>query len=73
MTDETETNTEEQEAENHDSRGNVSTRNVPAIEELPNGLKKTLNDKQGIIRQRRSPLYTNGRASRTAMTSLMMT
>lgn len=73
MTDETETDTEEQKAKNHDSRSDVSTGNVPAIEELPNSLKETLNDKQSIIRHRESPLYTNGRASRTAITSLMMT
>lgn len=73
MTDETETNTKEKKAEDHNGRSNVGTGNIPAIEELPNSLKETLDDKQSIIRQRQSPLYTNGRASRTAMTSLMIT
>jgi len=49
MTDETETNTEEQKAEDHDSRCNVGTRNIPTIEELPNSLEETLNDKQSVI------------------------
>ena len=56
MTDETETNAKEQKAKNHNSRSNVSTGNIPTIEELPNSLKETLNDKQSIIRQRKSPL-----------------
>lgn len=73
MTDETEANTKEEKAEDHNGRSDVSTGNVPAIEKFPNSLKDTLNDKQSIIRQRRSPLYTNGSASRTAMTSLMIT
>lgn len=51
MTNETETNTDKQEAENHDSRGNVSAWNIPTIEEIPNSLKKTLNNKKGIIGQ----------------------
>lgn len=73
MTDETEADTEEQKAEDHDSRGNVSTGNVPAIKECPNSLEKALNDKQSVIRQRKSPLYTKGSAPRTAMTSLKIT
>ena len=73
MTDETETDTKEQKAEDHNSRSDISTRDIPAIEELPNSLEKTLNNKQSVICHRESPLYTNGRASRTAMTSLMMT
>lgn len=73
MTDEAETDTEKQKAENHNGRSDVSTRDVPTIEELPDSLKETLNDKKSIIGQNKSPLYTNGRASRTAMTSLMIT
>ncbi len=73
MTDETEANTKEQETEDHNGRSNISTGDIPAIEKLPNSLEETLNDKQSIIRQKRSPLYTNGNASRTAMTSLMIT
>lgn len=73
MTDETETNTKEEKAENHNGRSDVSTGDIPAIEELPNSLEKTLNNKQSVICHRESPLYTNGRASRTAMTSLMIT
>lgn len=73
MTDETEANAEEQKAKDHDGRGNVSTGNIPTIEKLPDSLKKTLDNKKSIIRQEQSPLYTNGRASRTAMTSLMIT
>lgn len=45
MTDETETNTEEQKAEDHNGRSDIGTRNIPAIKELPNSLKKTLNNK----------------------------
>lgn len=73
MTDETEADTEEQKAEDHNGRSDISTGNIPAIEELPNSLEETLNDKQSIIRQKKSPLYTNGSASRTAITSLMIT
>ena len=73
MTDETEANTKEQKAKDHDGRSDISTGDIPAIKELPNSLEETLNDKQSIIRQRQSPLYTNGSASRTAITSLMMT
>ena len=73
MTDETKANTKKQKTKDHDGRSDVSTGNIPTIEELPNSLEETLNDKQSIIGQRSSPLYTNGRASRTAMTSLMMT
>lgn len=73
MTDETEANAEEQKAEDHNSRGNIGTGDIPTIEKFPNSLKKTLNDKKSIIRQEQSPLYTNGSASRTAMTSLMIT
>lgn len=73
MTDETEANAKDEKAENHNGRSDVSTGNKPAIEELPNSLKETLNDKQSIIRQKESPLYKKGRASRTAMTSLMIT
>lgn len=56
MTDETEANTEEQKAEDHNGRSDISARNVPAIEELPDSLKETLNDKKSIIRQEQSPL-----------------
>lgn len=73
MTDETETNTKEEKAENHNGRSDVSPGNVPTIKKLPNSLEETLNDKQSVICHRESPLYTNGSASRTAMTSLMMT
>ena len=73
MTNETEANTKKQKAEDHNGRSDVSAGNIPAIEELPNSLEETLNNKQSIIRHRESPLYTNGKASRTAMTSLMMT
>ena len=73
MTDETETNTKKQKTEDHNSRSDISAGDIPTIEELPNSLKETLNDKESIICQRKSPLYTNGSASRTAMTSLMMT
>lgn len=45
MTDETETNTKEQKAEDHDSRSNVSTGNIPTIKEFPDSLEKTLNNK----------------------------
>lgn len=73
MTDETETNTKEQKTEDHNGRSYISTGDIPTIEELPNSLKETLNDKKSIIGQNKSPLYTNGKASRTAMTSLMIT
>lgn len=51
MTDETEANTEEKKAENHNGRSDVSTGDIPAIEKLPDSLEKTLNDKKSIIRQ----------------------
>lgn len=51
MTDKTEANTEKQKAEDHNGRGNVSTGNVPAIEELPDSLEKTLDNKKSIIGQ----------------------
>lgn len=73
MTDETEANTKKQKAEDHNSGSDISTGNIPTIEELPDSLEETLNDKKSIIGQRRSPLYTNGNASRTAITSLMIT
>ena len=73
MTNETEADTKEKKAEDHNSRSDVSTGNIPAIKELPNSLKETLDDKKSIIGQNKSPLYTNGSASRTAMTSLMIT
>ena len=73
MTNEAEADTKKQKAKDHDSRSHISTGNIPAIEELPDSLKETLNDKKSIIGQNKSPLYTNGSASRTAMTSLMMT
>ena len=73
MTNETETNTEKQKAEDHNGRSNVSTGNIPAIKKLPNSLEETLNNKESIIGQKQSPLYTNGNASSTAMTSLMIT
>lgn len=56
MTDETETNTKEEKTEDHNGRSDISTRDIPTIEEFPNSLKETLNDKQSIIRQRKSPL-----------------
>lgn len=56
MTDEAETDSEEQKAENHNSRSNIGTGDIPTIKEFPNGLKKTLNDKQSIISQEQSPL-----------------
>ena len=56
MTNETETNTKEQKTKDHNGRSDVSTGDIPAIKELPDGLKETLNDKQSIIRQRESPL-----------------
>lgn len=73
MTDKTEAYTKEQKAKDHNGRSDISTGNIPTIEELPDSLKKTLNNKKSIIRQEQSPLYTNGNASRTAITSLMMT
>lgn len=73
MTNETEADTKEEKTEDHNGRSDVSARDVPTIKELPDSLKKTLNDKESIIRQNKSPLYTNGSASRTAMTSLMIT
>ena len=73
MTNETETNAEKEKAEDHNSRSNVSTGDIPAIKEIPNGLKKAVDNKQSIIGHRESPLYTNGSASRTAITSLMIT
>lgn len=45
MTDETEANTKEEKAEDHNSRSDVSTGDIPTIEELPDSMKKTLNDK----------------------------
>lgn len=56
MTDEAETNTKEEKTEDHDGRSDVSTRDVPTIEELPDSLKETLNDKKSIIGQNKSPL-----------------
>lgn len=73
MTNETEANTKKKKAKDHNGRSDISTWNIPTIEELPDSLEETLNDKKSIIRQNKSPLYTNGRASRTAITSLMMT
>ncbi len=73
MTDETEANAKEQKAEDHNSRSDISAGNIPTIEKVPNSLKETLNDKESIICQRQSPLYTNGSASRTAITNLMIT
>ncbi len=51
MTDETEANTEEQKAEDHNGRSDISTGNIPTIEELPDSLEETLNDKKSIIGQ----------------------
>lgn len=45
MTDEAEADTKEEKTEDHNGRSDVSTRNVPAIKELPNSLEETLNDK----------------------------
>ena len=73
MTEEAEADTKEEKTEDHNGRSDVSTGNVPTIEELPDSLKETLNDKKSIIRQNKSPLYTNGSASRTAITSLIIT
>ena len=73
MTDEAEADTKEEKTEDHNGRSDVSTWDIPTIEKLPDSLKETLNDKKSIISQNQSPLYTNGRASRTAMTSLMIT
>lgn len=73
MTDETETNTKEEKAEDHNGRSDVSTGDIPTIKKLPDSLEETLDNKQSIIGQRRSPLYTNGNASRTAITNLMIT
>lgn len=51
MTDETETNTKEQKSEDHNGRSNVGTGDIPTIEELPDSLKKTLDNKKSIISQ----------------------
>lgn len=56
MTDETEADTEEQKAEDHNGRSDVSAGNIPTVKELPNSLEEALNDKQSIIRQKQSPL-----------------
>ena len=45
MTDETETDTKEEKAENHNGRSNISAGDIPTVKEFPNSLKKTLNDK----------------------------
>ena len=73
MTNETEANTKKQKTKDHNSRSDVSARNIPTIEEFPDSLKEALNNKESIIGQKKSPLYTNGNASRTAITSLKMT
>ena len=73
MTNEAKADTKEEKTEDHNGRSDVSTGDVPTIEELPDSLKETLNDKKSIIGQNKSPLYTNGSASRTAITNLMMT
>lgn len=73
MTDEAEADTKEEKTKDHNGRSDVSTGDVPTIEELPDSLKETLNDKESIICQNKSPLYTNGSASRTAITSLIIT
>ena len=52
MTDEAKTNTKEQKAEDHNGRSDVSTGNIPTIEKLPDSLKKTLDNKKSIIRQK---------------------
>lgn len=51
MADETEANTKEEKAEDHNGRSDVSTRNIPAIKELPDSLKETLNNEESIISQ----------------------
>ena len=51
MTNETEADTKEEKAEDHDSRSDVSTRDIPAIEELPDSMKKALDNKKSIIGQ----------------------
>lgn len=52
MTDKAETDTKEEKTEDHNGRSNISTGNIPAIEELPDRLKETLNNKESIIRQK---------------------
>lgn len=51
MTDETEADTKEEKTEDHNGRSDVSTRDIPTIEELPDSLKKTLNNEESIIGQ----------------------
>ena len=45
MTDETETNTKEEKAKDHNGRSDVSTGDIPTIKKLPNSLEETLNNK----------------------------
>lgn len=52
MTNKTETDTKEEKTEDHNGRSDISTWNIPTIEELPDSLKKTLNNKESIIRQK---------------------
>lgn len=52
MTNEAEADTKEEKTENHNGRSDVSTGNIPTIEELPDRLKKTLDNKKSIIRQK---------------------
>lgn len=73
MTNEAEADTKEEKTEDHDSRSDISPGDIPAIEKLPNSLKKTLDNEKSIIGQNKSPLYTKGSASRTAITNLMIT
>lgn len=51
MTDEAEADTKEEKTEDHNGRSYVSTGDIPTIKELPDSLKKTLDDKESIIRQ----------------------
>ena len=56
MTNETETDTKEEKTEDHNGWSDVSTGNIPTIKELPDSLKKTLDNKQSVICHRESPL-----------------
>lgn len=44
MTNETETNAKEQKAEDHNGRSDIGTGNIPAIKEIPNRLKKAVDN-----------------------------
>lgn len=51
MTDKAEADTKEEKAEDHNGRSDISTGNIPAIEEHPDSLKETLNNEERIISQ----------------------